>query len=124
VRGLVCLLAIGLVACNSSPALRRSAQLSPAARAFPQRYLVVIVRNPVNMPNARAASTNRGYDSASSYIAGGVARSVSRALAQDYHLVRQTWDLPPDLFHSSADGRDDDRGVAPTKCAGHVILVC
>ena len=79
-------LALCLVACASGPPLRSSATLSPAARASPQRYIVVTVRNPVTLPHARAASTSRGYDGVGPYFAGGVARTASRALARDYRL--------------------------------------
>lgn len=60
--------------------------MSPAARASPQRYIVVTVRNPVTMPHARAASTSRGYEAVGPYLAGAVARTVSNALARDYRL--------------------------------------
>ncbi|MGA2023133.1 MAG: S8 family serine peptidase [Steroidobacteraceae bacterium] len=79
-------LALCLMACTSGQSLRSSATLSLAARASPQRYIVVTVRNPVSLPHARAASTSRGYDGVGPYLAGGVARTVSRALARDYRL--------------------------------------
>jgi subtilisin family serine protease len=84
VRWLPALLALSVAACSSSPALRLSATLPTAARDSPQRYIVLTVRNPVSMP--RAASTPRGYDGVGAYTVGGVARSLSRALAKDYRL--------------------------------------
>jgi len=84
VRGLAALLALCAAACSSGPALRSSATLPTAARDSPQRYIVVTVRNPVSAP--RAASTPRGYDGFGAYTVGGVARSLSRALANDYRL--------------------------------------
>ena len=84
VRGLAALLALCAAACSSGPPLRSSATLPTAARDAPQRYIVVTVLNPVSMP--RAASTPRGYDGVGAYTVGGVARSLSRALAKDYRL--------------------------------------
>jgi hypothetical protein len=84
VRWLAALLALSAAACSSSPPLRSSARLPNAARNSPQRYIVLTVRNPVSMP--RAASTPRGYDGVGAYTVGGVARSLSRALAKDYRL--------------------------------------
>ncbi len=84
VRGLAALLALCAAACSSGPPLRSGATLPAAARDSPQRYIVVTVRNPVSM--SRAASTPRGYDGAGAYTVGGVARSLSRALAKDYGL--------------------------------------
>src|SRR5579862_5447566 len=84
VRGLAGLLALCAAACSSGPPLRPGATLPTAARDTPQRYIVVTVRNPVSMP--RAASTPRGYDGVGAYTVGGVARSLSRALAKDYRL--------------------------------------
>lgn len=84
VRGLAALLALCAAACSSGPPLRSGAALPAAARDSPQRYIVVTVRNPVSM--SRAASTPRGYDGAGAYTVGGVARSLSRALAKDYRL--------------------------------------
>jgi len=84
VRWLAILLALCAAACSSNPPLRSSATLPNAARDSPQRYIVVTVRNPVSMP--RAASTPRGYDSVGPYTVGGVARSLSLALAKDYRL--------------------------------------
>ncbi len=108
-KTLACLLALGLWGCQSSPALRASASLPSAARASPERYIVLTVRNPVGMPTARAASSMRGYDNSAPYLAGGVARTLSHALARDYRLrVSASWpiallqvhclvfELPPD----------------------------
>jgi subtilisin family serine protease len=86
VKWLAAPLALCLVACTSGAPLRSGAMLSPAARASPQRYIVVTVRNPVMLPPARAASTSRGYDGVGPYLAGSVARAASRALAREYRL--------------------------------------
>ncbi|MGA2188669.1 MAG: S8 family serine peptidase [Steroidobacteraceae bacterium] len=75
-----------LAGCSSGRALLASAELPAAARAAPQSYVVVTVRNPVSLPVTRAASTPRGYDGVGVYSAGAVARNRSRALAADYHL--------------------------------------
>ncbi len=80
------LLALGLVACASGPALKPSATLPAAALESPRHYIVVTVRNPVMAPTTHAASTAHGYDSSGSYLAGTVARRTSHALAADYHL--------------------------------------
>ncbi len=79
-------LLLALQACSSPGGVRTSAELPAAARAAPQRYLVVTVRNPVLMPGPGAASTPHAYVSAGSYKAGSVARRTSRALADEYHL--------------------------------------
>lgn len=75
-----------LAGCSSSRALLPSAELPAAARAAPQSYVVVTVRNPISLPVTRAASTPRGYDRGGAYAAGAVARSSSRAVAADFHL--------------------------------------
>jgi subtilisin family serine protease len=84
VRWLAVLLALCAAACSSTPPLRTSATLPDAARDSPHRYIVVTVRNPISRP--LAASTPRGYDNVGAYTAGGLARSLSRALAKDYRL--------------------------------------
>ncbi len=61
-------------------------ELPVSARASPERYVVVTVRNPVAAPTPHAATTTRGYDAISVYAVGSVARKSSRALAVDYHL--------------------------------------
>jgi hypothetical protein len=86
VRSLACLLALCLAACSSVPALRASATLPPAALVAPQHYVVITVRNPINLPTARAASSPRGYDNVGPYLAGSVARSAARSLSKDYGL--------------------------------------
>lgn len=75
-----------LVGCASGPARRPSAMLPLAARSTPRDYIVVTVRNPIAVPPPRVASTPRGYDGNGPYIAGGPARTTSRALAADYGL--------------------------------------
>jgi subtilisin family serine protease len=86
VRSLALLLVACLSACSSAPALRASATLPPAALGAPQRYVVVTVRNPVNLPTARAASSPRGYDNVGPYLAGSVARAAARKLSREYGL--------------------------------------
>ncbi len=75
-----------LEACSSQGGVRTGAELPAEARAAPQRYVVVTVRNPVIMPGTSATSTPRAYLDAGSYKAGSVARRTSRALVRDYHL--------------------------------------
>jgi subtilisin family serine protease len=97
-----------LAACASQRALHPSAELPAAARQSPQRYVVITVRNPLNSPGTRAASTPRGYDSAGLYMAGSVARRSSRALAADYHLqVVSTWPIALLGVHCLAYGLPD-----------------
>jgi subtilisin family serine protease len=86
VKGLACLLGLCLVGCNSGAPLRPSATLPAEARQAPQHYVVMTIRNPVNLPSARAASSPRGYDRIGPYLAGAEARAVSRALMREYHL--------------------------------------
>jgi hypothetical protein len=86
VRGLVWLLALWLAGCQSGEPLRASATLPATARESPQHFVVLTIRNPVNLSPSRAASSPRGYDRVSPYMAGAEARAVSRALMRDYHL--------------------------------------
>lgn len=97
-RGLVCLVALGLAACSGGPPLRASATLPDAARASPQHFIVLTVRNPVTLPASRAASSPRGYDNLGPYLAGTIARTQSRALAKDYGL-RETAAWPIALLN-------------------------
>ncbi len=93
-KWLACLLALGLAACAVNPALAPSATLPEAAREGPRRYIVVTVRNPVMAPPSFAASTARGYDSSTPYLAGTLARRTSRALAGEYHLTEtSSWPI-------------------------------
>jgi subtilisin family serine protease len=75
-----------LGACSAQPALRSRALLPDSARAAPQEFVVVTVRNPVNPPPLHAASSSRGYDNIGAYQAGGSAHDASRALAAKYGL--------------------------------------
>jgi hypothetical protein len=86
VRGLVCLLALWLAGCQSGEPLRASATLPATARESPQHFVVLTIHNPVNPSLSRAASSPRGYDQVSPYMAGAEARAVSRALMREYHL--------------------------------------
>ncbi|HMD75580.1 MAG TPA: S8 family serine peptidase [Steroidobacteraceae bacterium] len=97
-RGLVFLVALGLAACSAGPPLRSSATLPEAARASPQRFIVLTVHNPVTLPASRAASSPRGYDNLGPYLAGTIARALSRALAKDYGL-RETAAWPIALLN-------------------------
>jgi Subtilase family len=83
---LVIVAAAALAGCATDRALVASAELPADARASPQRYVVVTVRNPVRAPALHAASTPRGYDGVAMYAAGSVARDTSRAIAADYRL--------------------------------------
>jgi hypothetical protein len=82
----ILLLAALSAGCAAQPLLSQRAMLPEAARASPQHYVVITVRNPLNPPPLHAASSARGYDSVSLYQAGGSARSTSRALAAAYGL--------------------------------------
>jgi subtilisin family serine protease len=75
-----------LAACASHPPLPMSARLPAAARASPQQFIVVTVKNPLLAPGAEAASTPRGYDRGGPYTAGAMARRVSESLAADYRM--------------------------------------
>ncbi len=108
-KGLICLLALGLAGCQSGEPLRASATLPATARESPQRFVVLTIRNPVNLSPSRAASSPRGYDHVGPYMAGAKARAVSRALMRDYDLRESAswpiallgvnclvYELPPD----------------------------
>ena len=108
-KGLICLVALCLAACQSGAPLRASATLPAAARELPQRFIVLTIRNPVNLSATRAASSSRGYDGVGPYMAGGQARAVGRSLMREYHLRESAswaiallgvnclvYELPPD----------------------------
>jgi subtilisin family serine protease len=76
-----------LAACTGGPALRPSATLPADARATPDHYVVVTVRNPLGPPVGRAAATPRGYDAVGPYFAGSAARGAGEAIASRHHLV-------------------------------------
>jgi hypothetical protein len=109
VKGLICLLALGLAGCQSGEPLRASATLPATARESPQHFVVLTIHNPVNLSPSRAASSPRGYDRVGPYMAGAEARAVSRALMREYHLRESAswpiallgvnclvYELPPD----------------------------
>jgi subtilisin family serine protease len=75
-----------LAACSIPTALGPRALLPPTARAVPQQFIVVTVRNPLTPPSLHAASSTRGYDGIGFYQAGGSARSAGRVLARKYGL--------------------------------------
>jgi subtilisin family serine protease len=75
-----------LGACSAQPISRSRAMLPESARAAPQHYVVVTIRNPINPPALHAASSARGYDNIGTYQAGGSARDASRAIAAQYGL--------------------------------------
>jgi subtilisin family serine protease len=101
--------AAALAACASQRALRPVAELPAAARESPQHYVVITVRNPLNSPGARAASTPRGYESAGLYMAGSIARRSSRAVAADYHLqLISSWPIALLGVHCLAYALPDD----------------
>jgi len=75
-----------LTGCAAAPA-RNGAALPLDARATPDRYVVVTVRNDAQMAVTGVASTPRGYGSSlQSYSAGSRARSQAHALATRYGL--------------------------------------
>ncbi len=107
--------AVGLAGCASDHALQ--SELPAEARASPENYVVVTVRNPVSPASSHAASTSRGYDGIGLYTAGGVARSTTRALAADYHLREvSSWPIAVlgvhCLTYELAGGADRDRLLA------------
>lgn len=68
-----------------------AAQASPAflpatARENAGQYIVVTVRNDVGASAPGVASTPRGYDNVTPYVAGSEARAQARALAVKYRL--------------------------------------
>ena len=108
-KGLICLLALGLAGCQSGEPLRASATLPATARESPQHFVVLTIYNPVNLSPSRAASSPRGYDRVGPYMAGAEARAMSRALMREYHLRESAswpiallgvnclvYELPPD----------------------------
>jgi subtilisin family serine protease len=97
VKRLACLIGLCLVGCHSGAPLRPSATLPAEARQSPQHYVVLTIRNPVNLPSAHAASSPRGYDRVGPYLAGAEARTVSRALMREYHL-RESASWPIELL--------------------------
>jgi hypothetical protein len=66
-----------------------SAMLPEAALQVPQRYVVVTVSDPMNLP-PHAASTPKGYDNLATYHVGSVALRTSRAIAVTYRLREVT----------------------------------
>jgi subtilisin family serine protease len=56
------------------------------ARENADRYIVVTVRNDIQASTGAAASTPRGYDSVTPYVAGSQARAQAKALATNYRL--------------------------------------
>jgi len=89
----IALVAGALVACAATFPVKVANVLPEAARAAPQRYIVVTVSNPIAPPPLHAASSARGYEGIGLYQAGGSARAISRALANDYGL-RETSSWP------------------------------
>jgi subtilisin family serine protease len=90
----VLLSSLGLSACAAQPQLRPQAMLPAAARAAPQHFVVITVRNPVNPPPMHAASSDHGYDGIGLYQVGGTARDISRAIARDYGLTEtSSWPI-------------------------------
>jgi hypothetical protein len=85
-------------ACASQPASVSTPPLPAQARADPQNFLVVTVRNDLQSGAARAGSTPRGYDSAVQYGVGAAAASAVHALERDYGL-RQVSAWPITTLH-------------------------
>jgi len=95
VKRLALALLVGLLAgCSATPRLPARAMLSADAKASPERYIVVTVRNAVSALPSGAGSTRRGYEGAGVYVVGNRARAAGRALARDYDLVEvSSWPI-------------------------------
>ena len=70
-----------------SPSLR-FAGLPAEARAAPDQYLLVTIRNASLPLPSRAGSTRRGYDGSAVYTVSSTAHSMSKAIAADYGLQK------------------------------------
>ena len=91
-------IALCTTACTGTPARPRAAPLPEAARAEPDRYLVVTVRNDTTPVSVRAAGTPRGYDAVASYSASSEAQALARGIASDYGL-KEAAAWPIQLLH-------------------------
>jgi subtilisin family serine protease len=80
------LLALLLAGCAAVPALAPAALLDADARAHPERYVVVTVRNPRAALDRYAASTPRGYAGQGPYRAGAEAIADARRIAAEHDL--------------------------------------
>ncbi len=85
---LACWLLGVLLAGCATPGMRDLAvHLPPGARAAPDRYVVVTVRNAAQSMGLRAAGTARGYDGSAGYTMSPAARASARSIAADYSLL-------------------------------------
>ncbi len=91
------LFALLLAGCASVPTNDAAVMLPEDARAHPEHYVVITVRNTPVVVNSYAASTPRGYDGQGPYRAGAEALERARAIAAAHHL-RQVAAWPIELL--------------------------
>lgn len=92
---LLALLALCTTGCAGGSVRPDAASLPPEARASPQRYLVVTVRNETRTVGLRAAGTPRGYDGVTAYAVSSEARALAHSIATDYELTETAaWPIP------------------------------
>ncbi len=72
--------------CAGEPARVPLTNLPAEARADPDRYLLVTIRNLATPLPAHAGSTQRGYAGAASYSVSSTAQALARAIATEYRL--------------------------------------
>ncbi|MGE5337467.1 MAG: S8 family peptidase [Gemmatimonadota bacterium] len=80
------LFALLLAGCASVPTNDAAVMLPDDARAHPEHYVVITVRNTPGVVNAYAASTPRGYGGQGSYRAGAEAVERAHEIAAVHHL--------------------------------------
>jgi hypothetical protein len=79
-------LALALGGCAAGPGSFRSSALPAEAKANPEDFIVVTVRNEPSRVASRAGSTPRGYDGAATYVVSSDALALVKAIARDYGL--------------------------------------
>jgi hypothetical protein len=80
------LVAAGVVGCAGGPVPVSLARLPAEARADPEQYLIITVRNVLAPLQVNAGSTRRGYGGSAAYAVSATAESVAREIATDYGL--------------------------------------
>jgi hypothetical protein len=84
---LIGLLALVLTGCTVLTPAPPNALLTEEARAHPERYVVITVRNAPAVVNPYAASTARGYSGQGPYRAGADAITRAGEIAANHHLL-------------------------------------
>jgi hypothetical protein len=94
---LVLAAAPGLQGCTHLPAARGVAEMPADARASPERYVVVTVRNTPSALNPHAGSTSRGYGGYRPYRASAAAVELAHRIAEQ-HGLREVAAWPIELL--------------------------